>query len=288
MNWMPTPISTGAFPGFTANPMAEDHVLFFDPAGLEAYSVATGMTTLIDANGDSYILTPDGTKIVYGTFTPGVDGGAMTAGPFKVSSIATPSPTVLGTGIDAFSGISPDGNWVLGFTQQTSTAIPLSNVILGSTMTAGAPKPLVMSPTSSSIGDDFTTDSKFAIYTDTITATTTVSGSVTSGNLNVVSLGSSTATPMQLGTSVWQEAAGPGSKVIYNPMWTPPANLGFGVADLHEIDLSASPPADKTLVTQADANFFLTADKSTIVYSFSTGGGGSPTAMSGLWAMPVP
>jgi hypothetical protein len=283
-SWMPTNISTSAFTGFSATPTG-DHVLFFDNAGLEAYDVGAGTTALIDAAGDSYVVTPDSMRVVYGTIASATDGGTASFGPFKVSPIAAPSATTLGTGVAAFYGISPDGNWVLGFTQQTQSM--LTNTLLASTTTAGTPQSLVATPTSSPIGDNFTADSKFAIFTDSITVTNTVSGGVTSGNLNAVGV-TGGAMAMQLGTAVWQEAAGSGSKVIFNPNWTAPANLGFGVADLTEIDLSAATPAAKTLVTQADANFYLTKDKATIVYSFSTGGGGSPTAMSGLWAMPVP
>jgi hypothetical protein len=257
-------------------------VLFFDNAGLEAYNASTAATTLIDATGDSFVITPDGSKVVYGTHAA-ADAG--TAGPFKVSPIAAPSPTTLGNGIDAFYGISPDGNWVLGFTQLVQTT-NFSNTILASTTTPGAPQTLVMMPTSSSIGDDWTTDSKYAIYTDTITQTMTVSGGVTSGNLNVVAL-TAGATPMPLGSAVWQEAAATGSKIIFNPNWVAPPNLGFGVADLTEIDLSSATPSPTVLVSAADANFFLSPDKMTIVYSYSTGGGSAPSAMSGLWAMPV-
>jgi hypothetical protein len=217
---------------------------------------------------------------VYGTATPSA------AGPFKVSPLASVSPTALGTGVDAFSAISPDGNWVLGFTQQTLTS--LTNTILASTTTPGVPTMLVMQPTSSAIGDSFTTDSKFAIYTDTVVSTMTVSGVVTSGNLNAVAVGRSSAVPMPLGNAVFIEAAGPTSKVVFAQNWTAPANLGFGLADLSAIDLSAPLPVAKTLVSRADASFYLTTDKSTIVYSFSTGGGGQPTSASGLWAMPVP
>jgi hypothetical protein len=96
------------------------------------------------------------------------------------------------------------------------------------------------------------------------------------------------AMPMQLGMAVWQDAAGPGSKVVFNPNWTAPTNTGFGTADLMEIDLSQPAPASKVLVTAADANFFLTSDKMTIVYTYSNGGSSRPTAQSGLWAMPTP
>jgi hypothetical protein len=280
-SWTPTNISTCAAPAFAANSTA-DHVLFFDNGGLEAFNISSAATTPVDPNGDSFVITPDGAKVVFGTHA---SGDAGTAGPFKVSPIASPSPTTLGNGIDAFYSISPDGNWVLGFTQLVQTT-NFSNTILASTMTPGTPTQLVQQPTSSSIGDDWTTDSKFAIFTDTIMTTMTVGGSVTSGNLNVVAVAG--ASPMQLGTAVWQEAAATGSKVIFNPNWIAPPNLGFGVADLTEIDLSSASPSPKVLVSAADANFFLTPDKMTIVYSYSTGGGSSPSAMSGLWALPVP
>jgi hypothetical protein len=289
-SWMPMPITTTATASAVEANSTADHVLFFDNGGLEAYDIATGMTAAIDANGDSFVITPDGTKVVYGTIIPpdgGVDGGGMASlGPFKVSPIAAPSATTLGTGIFAFTSISPDGNWVLGFSQQDTTAT-LSNVLLASASTAGTPQLLNMQATSSPIGDSFTVDSKFAIYTDTITQTTTMSGSVTSGNLNVVALTGS-GTPMQLGMAVWQDAAGPASKVIFNPNWIAPTNTGFGTADLMEIDMSQPTPAGKVLVTAADANFFLTKDKMTIVYSYSNGGSGRPTAQSGLYAMPTP
>jgi len=283
-SWTPSVISTSSYPGaIIANGMAADHVLFFDSGGLEAYAVASGTTAKIDPDGSSFVVTPDGSKVVYGT-TVTADGGAMSPGPYKVSPIASPSPTTLGTGIDAFDGISPDGNWVLGFTQQTQA--PLYNAVLGSASTPGTPQVLVAMPTTSAIGDDFTTDSKYCLFTDSITTTKTLEGSVTSGNLNAVAV--SGGMPVQLGTSVWQEAAGPGSKVIFNPNWNAPANYGFGTADLQEIDLSKGMSSVKTLVSQADANFYLTADKKTIVYSYSTGGGGQPSVQAGLWAMPTP
>jgi hypothetical protein len=289
-SWTPMPITTTATATAVESNSTADHVLFFDNGGLEAYAIATGMTAPIDKDGDSFVITPDGTKAVYGTIIPpdaGPDGGGMASlGPYKVSPIAAPMPTTLGTGIFAFSSISPDGNWVLAFSQQDSTGA-LSNVLLASTSTAGTPQVLNMQATSSPIGDSFTVDSKFAIYTDTITQTTTASGGVTSGNLNVVALTGS-GMPMQLGMAVWQDAAGPGSKVVFNPNWIAPTNTGFGTADLMMIDLSQATPAPKVLVTAADANFFLTKDKMTIVYSYSNGGGGRPTAQSGLYAMPTP
>jgi hypothetical protein len=277
-SWTPIDISTSAYSSFAGN-QAGDHVVFFDTAGLESYAVGTGTTTLLDAAGDSFVITPDGTRVVYGTHTGSV------VGPFKITPIASASPATLGSGITAFTSISPNGNWVLGFTQESTTN--LTNTILASVITGGTPTTLVASPTSALFGDSFTTDSRFAIYTDTVTATTTASGSVTTGHLNVVALGPGTP-PMALANGAWQDAAGPGSKVVFNQNWAAPANLGFGTADLSEVDLSAAVPTAHPLVLRADANFFLTADRSTIVYSYSTGASGQPTAASGLWAMPVP
>jgi hypothetical protein len=287
-SWMPMPISTAAgATAFDANSTG-DHVLWFDNGGLEAYSLASGMSTPIDPNGDSFVITPDGTKVVYGTVIPpdaGSDAGGS-LGPFKVSPIASPSPTTLGSGIFAFNSISPDGNWVQGFSQQNAMTM-YTNVILASTMTPGTPQMLVTTAGSQALGDSWTTDSKFAIYTDTILMTTTAAGMVTSGNVSVVGL-TAGAMPMPLGMSVWQVETGPASKILFNPNWTAPTNTGFGTADLMEIDMSQASPTATTLVTAADANFFPTSDKKTIVYSYSNGGSGRPTSQSGLWAMPTP
>jgi hypothetical protein len=62
-----------------------------------------------------------------------------------------------------------------------------------------------------------------------------------------------------------------------------------GFADLDAVDLSVKPTNPTVLVSQADAEFSLTADKTRIVYTYSTGGpNGAASAQSGLWVMPVP
>jgi hypothetical protein len=290
-SWTPTNISTATQAGaFVANSTG-DHVLFYDSAGLEAYNIAGATTAVIDPNPLDFIVTPDGSKVVYSTAIPGVDGGATTIGPFKVSPIASPSPTMLGTGLYGFYAISPDGNWVLGESSPPAMNTNFTDSLLASSTTAGTPQKLNSMQNSSPIGDSFTTDSKFAIYTDTIMQKMTMSGAVTAGNLNAVAT-TGMATPLALNpmmaSDVWQNAAGPGSKIIYNPNWNAPTMFGFGTADLMEIDMSQSAPAGKVLVTQADANFFLTTDHATIAYSYSVGATGQPSSMSGLWAMPVP
>jgi hypothetical protein len=298
-SWTPTNVSMAMQAGgFAVNPTG-DHILYFDNAGLQSYPVAGGAPVTIEANPSGFILTPDGSKVVYATFTPGVDGGAGTLGPYKVSPVGMSSPTVLGMGLEGFYAISPDGNWVLGY-DAAPTANNFTDTLLGSASMMLGPQSLNKSKDSSPIGDSFTGDSKYAIFTDSTQLVTTMSGMVTAANLSAVAVGG-TGTPVQLATGctppstgmnsttcVWQNAAGPGSKIIYNPNWTTPTMFGFGTADLTEIDMSQSAPAGKVLVTSADANFYLSADKMTIAYSYSTGTAGMATSMSGLWAMPVP
>ena len=85
--------------------------------------------------------------------------------------------------------------------------------------------------------------------------------------------------------SVWDEAALSAAKVSYNNNWTQPAsNKVFGYADIQAQDLSTTAAAS-TIVSHADANYYLTADRTKLIYSFSA----CPSAGTpGIYVIPAP
>ena len=74
-------------------------------------------------------------------------------------------------------------------------------------------------------------------------------------------------TPTVIAHDVWQANATTGAKVLYNDNYVPGGPL-YGYADIEALDLSTTAAATK-LVTAADANYYVTADMTTILYSFS-------------------
>jgi hypothetical protein len=74
------------------------------------------------------------------------------------------------------------------------------------------------------------------------------------------------------------------SKVTYNDNYVAGGPI-YGYADIETIDLGASTPTPTKLVTGADADYYVTADLSTIVYSFSACPNlGTP----GVYTVPAP
>jgi hypothetical protein len=73
-------------------------------------------------------------------------------------------------------------------------------------------------------------------------------------------------------------------KVVFDDHYDPAGGVGSnGTADIEWLD-TTNGAAPTVLVSQADANFFVTADHATVVYSWSYlhGQGG------GIWSLPVP
>jgi len=68
---------------------------------------------------------------------------------------------------------------------------------------------------------------------------------------------------------VWQENAVSAAKVLYNDHYIG-GGASDGYADIESVDLSASPLAPTTVVSHADANYFLSADRTKLIYSFSS------------------
>ena len=149
------------------------------------------------------------------------------------------------------------------------------------------PNPLVTNATAQPYGQVFTADSNFAVFDENVTggarATSTSSPRRGSGS------------PIAArGSQSWIDDEPNGSLVIFNvncgnctTMYVP------GQADIQYVDLSKG-MTPTTLVTQADYNFYLTKDKTKLVYSWhptsgaSGASGEAAASQAGIWVWPLP
>jgi hypothetical protein len=237
--------------------------------GTVAYPIAGGAPVPIDATGalgtatfSPGILTKDGSHLLYTTTTQALERAATT-------SPATPTQLAgAGKFADLF-GLSPDESWVIG----SLTVNPNNgrgDLYLASASAPGTPVTLSSATTNAVSGDPFTADSTHVLYMSAISKGV--------GTLNAAPV-SAAGTPTALGTAVAGERTTTGAKVIFNDGY----NQMTGGADLRAVDTSASAAAT-LLVTQADPGFFLNAEKTTIIYTWSYQAGSS----AGLWTLAAP
>lgn len=281
-NWQTkqTFASGDGFYGFSLGPIpAGDagasgyNIGFLTNAGEYVEALGGTTPTLIDAKGaGGGIFTHSGTDIIY----------FETDGSVWRSPIATPAPVELATGPYAGSlALSTDDNWLEVFLHQDSTTFFTDMYLLSTTAQAdGGNTPFTLTSTSAgaNFGDAFTADNSHVLFFPNVVMSG-AAGYV--GNYDTFTLPAS-GMPKTIAQNVWEEFATTGAKTLYNDNYA--SNAGFaGAADIESIDLSTSTAA-KTLVSQADANFFLSADKQTIVYSWSA----CPGAKDGIYALPTP
>jgi hypothetical protein len=260
---------------------AGTQVLFLTSAGLVNYVVGpSSMPTLITSDSTytgSY--SADGSQILYVT----------QAGAVVVAPAATPSSmTILTTGrFNYIVGQSPDPKSKFAIIATAETRDPMSNAVSASDMfllsTAGvnSPSPISMGSSAAPYGQAFTADSNYAVFDDN------VSGGV--GTLYVQPT-SGSGNPVAIGQNSWIDDEPKASFVVFNvncgnctTMYVP------GTADIQYLDL-AQGMTPTTLVTQADYNFYLTLDKTKLVYSWhpTTSGPDAGASKAGVWVWPLP
>jgi hypothetical protein len=124
-------------------------------------------------------------------------------------------------------------------------------------------------------GDAFTVDSTHAIFYTTVNMSGT-------GNLMSLALPPAAAAKPVTATG-WEGFATKAAKVVYSDNWSMVMGSLQGYADIHSVDLAGT-AAPSTVVTSADANFFVTTDRSTILYSWHA----CPGAAEGIYSIAAP
>ncbi len=258
-------LATNAQPAFSVD-VGGAHVLASVPSGLVAYPVAaSGAGIPIDATGKTGIFTKDGAYVVYVT-------SAMA---LKRSSLASPAPeSLVSGGLGGVFGLSPDENWVLGFAAQANRG-QTSDLFVASAATAGTTRRLSAWADSAIFGDAFTADSSHVLYFDNISSTGA------GGDFYVANVSGGART--MVASNAWIAAATTGSKVLLSANCATCSDSTTGPADLVALD-AQNPARLVTLVSQAYASFYLTADRDRVVYSWTC----TPDRAAGVYVLPVP
>jgi hypothetical protein len=220
----------------------------------------------------------DGTQILYVT----------QAGAAVVVPVASPSSmTALTFGkFNYIVGLSPDPKSKFALIATAETRDPAgfvsaSDMWLLSTAAMNTPSQLSMGASAAPYGQVFTADSNFVVFDDN------VSGGV--GTLYIQPTGGA-PNPVVLGQQSWIDDEPKGSLVVFNvncgnctTMYVP------GTADIQYVDLATS-MTPTTLVTQADYNFYITRDKTKLVYSWhpTSVAADAGASKAGVWVWPLP
>jgi hypothetical protein len=258
-----TILATNVQDAFAIDP-ARTHVMVSGASGLAVYPVAGGAGVSIDSAGTSGGFTADGANVVYTT----------SATALKRSPVASPAPvTLVPNGLLALLALSPNDGWGLAYRSVASNQ-QTTDIYLASATSPGTATQLSMSNGASLYGDAFTADSKYAMYFDNVAASGVgdFSAAPTAG-------GAST----KVASNAWLAWATAGSKVLLSDHCANCMMTSAGAADLEAVDL-ANPTAITTLVNQANANFYLTAAKDKLVYSWTC----AQDSTAGVYVLAVP
>jgi hypothetical protein len=267
-SWTPTVLSSSAFVGVSWD-KAGTEVSFLTAGGQYVQKIGSATAQLIDATGEGgATFSPDGTTLYYLTMT-----GLYSA------NVTSPTPTkVAGTVFAGSFGVSPDGKWIENFENENSTTF-FTDLYLTSTAANSTPLALVSSETAAFFSDMYTVDGSQALFFGNVG----LSGMGYVGDFEHIVLGAGNV-PATIAHNVWQGNATHGTNVLYNDNYVGGGKV-YGYADIESLDLGTAGAKPTTLVSEADANYWLTADKKTLVYSFSA----CPTmGTPGVYTMPVP
>jgi hypothetical protein len=260
--WARTDLATGA-QNIWSSDTAGTFVLVSTSGGVMVAPIGGGSTTMVDSSGFLGQLIAGGQTAIYGT----------TSGALRKSSTSSPSPVTLTSPFAGFYGVSPSQNSVLYYQNQASSGA--TDLFVSSTVTPGAPLTLTSATDGAILGDVFTADSAYALYS---TGDNVCTGAAT---FSAMPVGGGGAIP--LGTNVWGDWSTTGAKVIYNDNFVATGGLRYGRADLEAVDLSAG-SSPTLLASQADAVIDLTPTRDHVVYSWSV----QPGAQAGLYVVAIP
>ncbi len=271
--------STAGFFGFSIdNPKTPTQISYLTAGGqyVQALTPVNSTPKLIDKDGaGGAYFTADGLSLIYDQFVVNDAGTGGTSGLYR-STIATPAPQKIVAGTFGTLAISPDTNWMVLYENVDSTGT-LTDMYLVSTAAGSSMQNLCVTPSGAIFGDPFTVDGTQALFFCHVNAGV--------GDFDAEKLMTGATVTTVATASVWDEAALTASKVTYNNNWIQPAsNKVFGYADIQAQDLSGTAAAT-TVVSHADANYYLTADRTKLIYSFSACPSvGTP----GIYVIPAP
>ncbi len=258
--WARADLVTGAEDFFWAN-ASTGQVLASNAPGIYVIPIGGGPKTTIDAQGFWGSLSSDGTTALYDTMSQAM----------RRSSTTAPAPTtIIPNSFGGFWSVSPDEKWMLYFNNLGTVG---GDMYMASTLTPGLP--VTLSPTLNAglVGDAFTANSSYAIYTAGVDPCSQV------GALQVLAAGSST--PQKLGDAAWVDWSLGDSKLVFADNFFPTGGARFGRADVEWIDLSQGMTPTR-MVDRADAVIGLSPNADQLIYVWSA----QPGSQAGMYAAP--
>ncbi len=265
-SWTGTTITSDAQSGW-ATDQAGDKLYIQTSAGAQVFPVGGGAPTTIDPTGTFGILTPDGSAAIYVSTSPAL----------MRSPVASPMPITIGPNSQGFYNPSPDGKQILYFTMYDSTT-GLTDLLLTSATMAGTPATLATAQSSNIVGSAYTNDSSHAVYFTGYDPGTRM------GTLNAFAVGGTQG--VVLGTKSYLAWASGNTKVVFlDDLMTGMLSGMHGTGTIKVVDTAASGmPMPTTVVTGANADFYLSPMGDKIVYALNMQAG----PMAGIYAAPVP
>ncbi len=227
----------------------------------------TGSPLPLMANVYNAFLSHDGTFVVIHNAN-----GAIYRSP-----TSSPAVSFISAGYINVQALSPDDKWLI-VNKAVDPDLGLYDLHLLSTAPNSTPTTLVAKPTSAFLNDWFTADMSRVIFG----ANNKVAPVGFYGDFAAVPLSAPATPALTVTTTAWSGYATKGTKVVYNDGY----DLVFPslpTSDIQVVDL-ASPTARTKLVSHADANFYVNADRTKAIYSWTY----CADQRSGLYVVDLP
>lgn len=268
-SWQSSVLNTNTYTSIGGN----DTELIYFTAGSELVLqnvAASGGPVPIASQVASASLANNGTSVFYMLGSGAVLKSPVTASSPSLVSLSTFDPNV------GLYGLSPDDKWLI-VAHNLDNTTGLSDLYLLSTAGITNGTALVTTKTAAFTGSFFTADSTYAMFgANVVPAPYGFYGDI------AVAPVSNAIDVTTLAHLNWSGFASTGSKIVFNDDYdlVYPA---LPTADIHTVDLATTTPP-KTLVSHADADFYLTADHKNVVYTWTY----CATSAAGLYVVPIP
>ncbi len=244
------------------------HVIYFTTPSfiLNVQTFGSGPIPLMGNVGNAQ-LSSDGAFIVL----------RNTNGTIYRSPTNNPSISVIASGFDNLVTVSPDDKWILA-SKTTDPKLGLGDLFIVSTAPNSTATAIVPTPTAGFFKDFFTKDNARAFFG----ANNKKAPVGFYGDLNSVPVSAPASPPLTISGTAWDGYALKGSTIIFDDGY----DLAFAslpVADIQVVDL-ANPTKKTKLVSKADADFFVDADRTKAIYTWTY----CSDARAGLYVVDLP
>lgn len=228
-----------------------------------AFPIAGGAATVDSLTDFSDGRMLDGGAVIYTT-----SAGALTRGGAGAGSLVA-------SGVIDLYGVSPDGKWVMYYTQSDNSGL-FTDLQLISSATGGQPLALLTSATGTSggvFGNSFTADSSNALFFGSVDSTNFV------GTLYAQPVAGGAQTTLATSSAVVHQAGG--NRIAFDQNFAPDPN-GSGVGDILSKSLAGSTAA-ALLATSSKLDFNVSASGQQMVYSYK-----ADMTRAGLYVITLP